>query len=106
MPFEQESHEKCVVVLRRKRISYQTGRGDHLTRLFLSFSPLFRRPSLSLSDGLGTCKQFFSLGVIFGKGSIVEKENKIKTPFTGVAGGRGSRDRARACGSCGGSGLS
>lgn len=34
MPFEQESHEKCVAVLRRKRISYQTGRGDHLTRLF------------------------------------------------------------------------
>lgn len=24
MPFEQKSHEKCVAVLRRKRISYQT----------------------------------------------------------------------------------
>lgn len=72
---------------------------------FLSFSPLFRRPSLSLSDGLGTCKQFFSLGVIFGKGSIVEKENKIKTPFTGVAGGRGAEIVHEPAAPCGGSGL-
>lgn len=46
------------------------------------------------------------MGVIFGKGSIVEKENKIKAPFTGVAGGWGVAEMVREpVAPCGGAGL-